>query len=218
LTDVRVQVLDQQARSDHSYIEANDQIYFAHEYTSGAGFAGAGNDLILNLKKRMDRRGRPEWRHKERAIQTVSQLLAANLNKDWLRLGTLVPVPPSKMRSDPTYDDRMLRALHGIAQWHMIDVRELVRQKESTRASHESAGNRMRPADLLAVYEIDEAVANARPVSALLVVDDLLTTGAHYRAMHTILTERFPGAPIAGVFIARRRIIPAADAADADPF
>ena len=36
------------------------------------------------------------------------------------------------------------------------------------------------------------------------VVDDVLTTGAHYRAAKSLLSARFPGTRIAGLFIARR--------------
>jgi len=34
--------------------------------------------------------------------------------------------------------------------------------------------------------------------------DDVLTTGAHYRAASAVLQQAFPGVRIIGVFIARR--------------
>jgi hypothetical protein len=39
---------------------------------------------------------------------------------------------------------------------------------------------------------------------AIAVVDDVPTAGTHYRAMHTVLSQRPPRVPIAGVFVARR--------------
>jgi hypothetical protein len=36
------------------------------------------------------------------------------------------------------------------------------------------------------------------------VVDDLVTTGAHFVAMSNMLGRQFPGAKIVGLFIARR--------------
>jgi hypothetical protein len=52
--------------------------YFLWEYTAGGGFAhSATNSLILNLKKSMDRRGRPEWPYKEQAIAMAGNGLAA---------------------------------------------------------------------------------------------------------------------------------------------
>lgn len=81
-------------------------------------------------------------------------------------------------------------------------MRELVVQTASLEAAHES-DVRPRVQDLLDVYEIDEAVATPAP-ARIRIVDDVLTAGTHYRAMHTILSDRFPGVPIVGFFIARR--------------
>lgn len=36
------------------------------------------------------------------------------------------------------------------------------------------------------------------------VVDDLLTSGAHFRAAKRVLTRRFPGIEVVGLFLARR--------------
>jgi predicted amidophosphoribosyltransferase len=83
-----------------------------------------------------------------------------------------------------------------------VDVRELVIQSESTDAAHESS---VRPtvADLLAICQIDEALVAPAP-QRIAIIDDVLTAGTHYRAMHTVLSSRFPGVPIVGMFVARR--------------
>jgi adenine/guanine phosphoribosyltransferase-like PRPP-binding protein len=72
----------------------------------------------------------------------------------------------------------------------------------SLPAAHESD---QRPGidDLLAVYHIDESKAVPVPRS-IAVIDDVLTNGTHVRAMKTMLQRRFPGVPVAGIFIARR--------------
>ena len=59
------------------------------------------------------------------------------------------------------------------------------------------------PDELIAIYRINEDIA-APPPRAIGVVDDVLTAGAHYRAMHTVLSARFPRVTIFGFFIARR--------------
>jgi hypothetical protein len=84
------------------------------------------------------------------------------------------------------------------------DVRTLVVQTQSTAASHEAAdGERVTVEELLAVYQINEALAAPVP-RAIAIVDDVLTAGTHYRAMHIVLSARFPNVPITGLFIARR--------------
>ena len=115
-----------------------------------------------------------------------------------------MPVPPSKCRDDPEYDSRISDIIRGIVKPNPIDIRELVIQKESTIAAHEAGeGERPTVQELLEIYEIDETLIEPEP-KAIAIVDDVLTAGTHFRAMHTILSGRFPNILIIGVFIARR--------------
>lgn len=85
-----------------------------------------------------------------------------------------------------------------------LDVRNLVVQTVSTDAAHE-ADNNPRPnvEDLIKLYQIDESLCNRTPAD-IGVFDDVITAGTHFRAMKTILNERFPGVRVSGFFIARR--------------
>jgi predicted amidophosphoribosyltransferase len=160
------------------------------------------NRLILNLKKPPDRRGRPEWRYKEEAIHQVAREFRASLNLQRLHAVTFVPIPPSKRRDDPLYDDRMLRVLHAFDEERQLDIRELLILAESTEPAHATAA---RPTieELIANLEIDEDFAQPAPTSIAL-VDDVLTTGAHFVAAKRALTSRFPGISVRGLFVARR--------------
>jgi hypothetical protein len=126
------------------------------------------------------------------------------LNDNWLRDATLVPIPPSKDRQNPLYDDRVTAICRGIdaLKPYAVDIRELVEQQMSTNAAHESPD---RPSldDLRRIYRINEGDA-APPPTAIGIVDDVLTAATHYRAMKEKLAVRFPGVPITGLFIARR--------------
>src|SRR3546814_4655332 len=46
------------------------------------------------------------------------------------------------------------------------------------------------------------SIASPAP-QAIGIVDDVLTAGTHYRAMHNVLAARFPNVPIIGLFVAR---------------
>jgi predicted amidophosphoribosyltransferase len=180
--------------ADHYYLDADDDCYFIGEYTARAGFAfGAMNDLIQNLKKTMERRDRPEWKYKEWAISKAADMLREAIPPEWLRSATLVPVPPSKAKDDPRYDDRLLRILQRFGSGVRIDVRELVFQRTSTAAAHESE-DRPTPADLLELYAIDETLTEPAP-QKLVVFDDLLTTGCHFKAIAQTLSDRFATNP-----------------------
>jgi predicted amidophosphoribosyltransferase len=163
------------------------------------------NKLIINLKKPMDRRGRPEWPYKIQAIQEAGRALRAAidaLNPRWLSLATLVPVPPSKVRTDPMYDDRMLEVLQALAQGIQVDIREIVLQRENMDAAH---GGDVRPCveNLVAACYIDANLV-LPPPRVFGIIDDVLTTGSHFKAVQKVLRARFPGVETYGIFIARR--------------
>jgi hypothetical protein len=199
----RLTKIDDLSRPDHSYLTAEDECYFIGEYTARKGYAfSSRNNLILNFKKPMDRRSRPEWPHKARAIQTAAVMFRSSLNDKAREMLTFVPIPPSKARGDPLYDDRLVQMLRGIWPGQPVDVRELVIQPVSTDAVHDSA-NRPTLAQLEARYEIDRRRLEPAP-QAIAVVDDLVTTGAHFVAMRNMLGRQFPGIKIVGLFIARR--------------
>lgn len=214
---MRFSLIDDFNRGDHTLLRDSDTCYYLHEYTSGQGYqSGEANNLISNLKKPVDRKGRPEYIHKGRAIKSCSALLKEAINADWLKIGTLIPVPPSKAKTDPLYDDRLLRVCQGIASPDALNIRELVIQTHTIRAAHENRHNRPTVAELEAIYAIDERFC-APPPGAIAIIDDVLTAGTHFRAMHNVLSARFPGVQIVGMFIARR-VFPTVDALDDGPF
>lgn len=199
----RLTKIDDLSRPDHSYLVSEDTCYFIGEYTARRGYAFSDtNHIIINFKKGMDRRGKPEWFYKEQALQRAAAAFRGALNSEWLDAATLVPVPPSKAKDHPLYDDRMVRMLRAIRSNPPLDIRELVVQRISTEAVHDLP-RRPRPEDLEALYEVDSALLAPRP-QVLTIVDDVLTTGAHYRAVAAVLTRAFPGIRIIGLFIARR--------------
>ena len=199
----RLTKIDGLIRPDHWRLTEADACYFIGEYTAYQGYAhSATNSLIFNFKKSMGRRGRPEWRYKEQAIHTAAEAFRRALApKDLDRL-TFVPIPPSKAKGDPLYDDRLTRMLGAIRPRPPLDIRELIVQTVSTDAVH-AQDVRPTPEQVQALYRIDETLTG--PVRELIaVVDDLLTTGTHFRAAKSILSSRFPEAAIIGLFIARR--------------
>ena len=201
----RLQQIDELLRPQHFFIEAEDNCYFLREYTAGAGFGhGETNSIISNLKKPVDRRGLPEWRYKESAIRQAGRELRAAVGDELLRQFTIVPMPPSLSRSNSLYDDRMARIVRYMTEGLSCDVRELIVQPHDMMAAH-STSSRPRPDAWYAAYTVDEMLAQPPPVNVL-VVDDVLTAGAHFAGLKRRLVERFPGAGVYAVFYARRAV------------
>jgi len=71
-------------------------------------------------------------------------------------------------------------------------------------ASHTTL-NRISFEELLSIYRIDEEYAHPEP-NFIFLVDDVLTSGCHYKAMKSILNSRFPNTKLAAIFLARRQI------------
>jgi hypothetical protein len=200
----RLTRIDELTRGDHTFLEAEDECLFFGEYTARKGWSfSETNKLVLNFKKPVARRGRSEWSYKIRAVHEVAGAFSTNIGKAFSSI-TLVPVPPSKVKTDPEYDDRMMDMLRALRPPQGItpDVRELVIQTHSMAAAHESA-NRPPPGEWENVYAIDETLAQNEP-TWIGIIDDLLVTGCRFRAMSNVLKRRFPAARITGLFIARR--------------
>jgi hypothetical protein len=209
----RLSKIDDLTRPDHSYLTPEDDCYFLGEYTARAGYSfSATNDLISNFKKSVDRRDLPEYRYKGQSIAIAAQAFRKALQDPDIDFLTFVPVPPSKSKSDPLYDDRITLMLNQIRPDPPMDVRELVIQTQSTPAAHLN-GIRPSPQDLERLYIVDESIL-IPPICHIAIVDDVLTTGAHFRAVKSILANRLPESKIIGLFIARTAI----DTDDIDDF
>ena len=114
MSAVRFQKIDDQNRQDHYYLTAEDECLFLYEYTSGMGYAHSEtNSLILNLKKKKNSNG---YVWKGRAIASCAAALGPAFNPKWLADAVLVPIPPSKIKTDPLYDDRMTQVCLSVVR------------------------------------------------------------------------------------------------------
>lgn len=197
----RFTLIDELTLNDHWYLTKNDNCFYLGEYTARQGYAYSNtNQLIINFKKSVDRAGKPEYQHKTNAIEAIANDLNLLIDPSTI---TFVPVPPSKAKSDPLYDDRLIKTLDIFKQANgHTDYRELVVQTNSYKASHDT-DDRPTPDELINIYEVDaKLVEGVR--QGIVIFDDVITTGCHFNAMKHVLGDRFPNHDIMGLFIARR--------------
>jgi hypothetical protein len=198
--------IDELVINDHFFLTEEDVCYYFMEYTAGRtwGYSEA-NNIISNLKKARKYFRTPAWKYKQDAIDEVASLINTQViaKLDTAQI-TLVPIPPSKSKDDPRYDDRILTVIQKACDGVEADIRELLLNNDSMEASHESA---VRPTikELQDNLSIDETLVEGTQLTFCL-FDDVLTTGAHFIACKNVLLERFPEAQVFGVFVARRAI------------
>lgn len=202
---MRLTLIDDLARKDHYYLQPQDSVLFYGEYTARAGYASSPtNNLISNLKKAPTKKGKPEYRWKERAIDQCAEILRSTLKREKLAEDgfVVVPAPPSNRPDHPEYDDRMIQIARKFCAGSHLDCRDLLVTTEDRPPMHVSDAKRD-PNRLRQTIRVNESCVEPTPQRVLL-VDDVLTTGCTFKVCGAILKERFPGIAVAGVFIARR--------------
>jgi hypothetical protein len=182
-------------------LHSTDQCYYAREYTSGKGFSHSDtNNLVSNFKMKVEHRGTPRWRHKERAIAQF----AAETIPLLVHVGTrfvLAPVPCSKRLDHAEYDDRLVRVVRQIGSACTSAVIGAPVIRETTiRAAHESGSNRPSPAEVRASLAWDGLPCTT---DLIILVDDVLTTGTTFRECQSLIQANAPNVGVIGLFWAR---------------
>lgn len=190
-------------RPDHFYLEDIHACAYFGEYTARKGWAHSQtNSIINNLKKHPNKRDTPEWEHKIIEINRLGAAIRANLKSEVLQNITIVPAPPSKLPDHPDYDDRMFRVGQAVGQG--VDVRQIINARHSREPAHLLV-DRPGPDVLRDNFEIDETVVELGDIGTpILLLDDVLVTGATFVACSELLKTRFQDAGVFGLFIARR--------------
>jgi len=202
--------IDSLVRDQHHYLEHTDSCYFVFEYTARGGFSYSdGNNFVINYKKSVGRKGNPaEYQHKTNAINRAATILSS-MSKNWpLEIFLFVPVPPSKLKSDPLYDDRLVQTLELASNQlgGKLIYKELVIQTVSTTPSHQSEdGQRLSPSEHLEAY-ISSTTEQSDESINIIIFDDVITTGSHFKAMQSFLITLYPNANFIGLFFARRAL------------
>jgi hypothetical protein len=184
-------------------------LFYARTYTIGQGYQfSQTNQLILNLKiKPSELRQNPtRLRYKQEAIQQFAGEVIALLQnrRDPAQSLTLVPMPPSKVRTDAEYDDRIERVVETIAAGlEGVNWLPLLSMTQSIESYHQRTEGRD-PDELYAMMQVEaDQAAQYQTGSLIVVLDDVLTSGAHFTAARRHIQGTFPEATVIGIFWAK---------------
>ncbi len=203
--------LDDSMRGDHAYLTASDRCWCLAEYQPGASYrASEVNQMIINLKCRPSIASADPRRmhYKVLAMRAVARGLRAAVSRSSVESATWIPIPPSRPALDADYDDRLERILALAFCGYDLDLRRLLYQTEVSAPDHTRA-RRMSAEALYRIIGLDRSLLDIRPLRACLVLfDDVLTSGKHYKCCERRLRETLAGIPISGLFVARRVLPP----------
>ena len=164
---------------EHCYLDTTDECYFTDEYES-CNRPGTKRQ-ILSLK-----------RGNESAIVGLARQLAAALPREWTSNYTFVPMPQSSAATNP------LKLMLG--RLDVGDTRDFLVQMGDTPSSHN--GWRPMPEQRAKLLTLNELEVDPEP-KAVVIVDDVLATGSHFRAAKMAVRRRWPHMRVIGVFLAR---------------
>lgn len=205
LEEASLRALDGPGRLQHCFLEAADRCLYLWDYLPGRAHNRAQR-CIQDLKCRPSQAAvRPlRGAHKEYAIVHAAQVLRAAAPRSWVEQTSWCPIPPSTRLGAADYDDRLLRLLQLAFAGYDADIRPLIHQAGSLPPDH-SGGRRASFAALYELIGVDASQLTKRALRMELVLfDDVLTTGKHFKCAQRRLQEWLGPMSISACFLARR--------------
>lgn len=179
------------------FLVENDKCYYYYVYTPGGYTISNDNSVVQNFKKDIARKGNKEWRYRDEAVDKFALMLHQTLRG---RNCTIIPCATSRPRGSLDFNDRLdvtvkklgLLSPNYDIQFCLDTIKELT-------PSH--AGGPRNPTDIM---DNTGWTQPAQPPNQnIILVDDVLTTGAHFRAYKDIALQHYPSNNVMGIFLAR---------------
>lgn len=202
--------IDRVARLSRTYLTSDDRCYYYLQRDKlgySAGSRAAANSRILNFKKKPEvirNDERQAW-YKQQAIEFFASMVVDFFKQvDGAFNGyevLLVPIPTSKPRSDANYDSRMddlCQIVSGSLSW--VDYAPILDTLSDLGTAHENDLPRD-PGFLMRNMTFSGMVPDFGIPKVIFLIDDVLTTGAHYAACRDMILGKYPGLPIFGLFL-----------------
>lgn len=197
------------------HIKESDKCGHLMEYIKGGGYkASKTNDLILNFKKSYynsdgEKKSSIELGHKEEAIRKFADDLYELLkNSPQEKLVNISFIPTSKSKQDPEYDDRFKLVCKKLSERFKGDTRFLFKNPIEILNSRvqSSRTNEFRGEEYIQKLKnnFSWVWSHSKRPDIFLVLDDVINTGAQFRAYSGFVLENMQNPPqIIGLFWAK---------------
>jgi hypothetical protein len=180
------------------YLKGEENCWYARDYISGGGIEGEANQLILNFKKSVDKRGSNQWHYRDQAVSQFARELAPLFGDNPFHI---MAIPGSKPWAHPENNQRFqdvfkdLKRLRANLTIHWpIDCQNAV--------TGSSQGGTRSPVQIKSNYVWRGFISE---INQILIVDDVITSGAHFRACADFLRENGFQGEVLGFFWAKTK-------------
>jgi predicted amidophosphoribosyltransferase len=154
--------------------------------------------MLFNYKKTVDKRGLPEWHYKIHSIARFASELSELKFPPW---SILIPAPTSNRRCSKDFDSRIEDSILKLKEIRSdLLFQPILDMKQSVPSAHARGGSR-NPFDIKQQVLVDSFSIEVPKIVFL--IDDMITTGGHFRAFKDALTEKYPGLKVIGIFWAK---------------
>jgi len=199
----RLLKIDESLIDEYLSLEKSDLCFFLGEYAARQGYQFSEmNQLVYNLKKPLSVIDQPHWSYKEKSINQIADLIISL--KAWQKLKDClwIPIPPSKVTSHKEYDNRLTKVLIKIKEKEPnFSFSEILVSKENRDSAHLGA-KRLGITEHINNLSIDQSkiISTQKPI---IIFDDVITSGASFKAAQILLKKIYPDSTIVGFFVAR---------------
>ena len=182
----------------HFHIKTTDKCVYAREYKARQGYKGGWtNQLILNFKKPPLTKETPEWKYRAEAVRIFAREIEKLFKPD--STATITAIPSSKLKTHLEYDNRFEDMFKELLKTRPHLNIECPVEIQNTMPPSHHGGSRS-PEDMKKNYKWKGFKTTPEKIG---IVDDVLTTGGHFRAMSDFLKEKEYKGQIVGIFWSR---------------
>ncbi len=184
---------------NRKYLDEDDECYYFTELREGGYTISPSNQLVFNFKKPLTEKiNSSSWAYRNSAIETYANALLSLEG-----IGTvshiLIPSPTSKRRNSSQFNNRLDKVVETISkQYPNICIEYSFDIKEDIQSSH-LGGSR----DYTVLYNNTIFTPfKSNPKDFVVIIDDVLTTGVHFKVCKNKILEEYPTCRVVGIFLA----------------